>query len=450
MSSRSFAGSVAGLLLLLLSAGTPGGAVLAAGAQAATAPASVAVAVPDDSKDCVTCHRTITPAVVQQWEKSPHAGNGIGCFGCHEAAKDDKDGFDHHGKRIATIVSPKDCSQCHEKEYQEQQGSRHADAARFIGSLDNFLGEIVEGGPAADLGCRQCHGSEVKVLPTGKLDPKTWPNGGMGRINPDGSKGSCAACHYRHEFSLAVARGPETCGKCHRGPDHPPDEIYQESKHGVLFETFRHEMNLSAKPWVAGQDYSAAPTCATCHMSATKKQAATHDVGKRISWTLRPAISTRLEKWEEKRASMTEVCSSCHGGQWVQNYFTQFDSFVNLYNDKFARPAKEIMDALIAAGKLTKTPFDEQLEWTYYELWHHEGRRGRHGAAMMGPDFVQWHGIYEVAKHFYTKFLPEAKVLSPEIVSKILDASPLHDWRKGLSKEQLEKQIQFYKERYGQ
>jgi hypothetical protein len=185
-------------------------------------------------------------------------------------------------------------------------------------------------------------------------------------------------------------------------------------------------------------------------MSATRKQAATHDVGKRISWTLRPVISTRLEKWEEKRASMTEVCSACHGGQWVQNYFMQFDSFVDLYNDKFARPAKEIMDALQAAGKLTKTPFDEQLEWIYYELWHHEGRRGRHGAAMMGPDFVQWHGLYEVAKHFYTKFLPEARALSPEAVSKVMDGSPLHEWTKGLSKEQLEKQIEFYRERYKQ
>jgi len=30
---------------------------------------------------------------------------------------------------------------------------------------------------------------------------------------------------------------------------------------------------------------------------------------------------------------------------------------------------------------------------------------------MMGPDFTQWHGFYEVAKHFYTKFIPEAEDL---------------------------------------
>jgi hypothetical protein len=29
---------------------------------------------------------------------------------------------------------------------------------------------------------------------------------------------------------------------------------------------------------------------------------------------------------------------------------------------------------------------------------HHEGRRARHGAAMMGADYTQWHGFYEVAQ----------------------------------------------------
>jgi len=53
--------------------------------------------------------------------------------------------------------------------------------------------EIVEGGPAAANGCRQCHGSEVKYLGDGKFDSDTWPNSGIGRINPDASKGTCAA-----------------------------------------------------------------------------------------------------------------------------------------------------------------------------------------------------------------------------------------------------------------
>ena len=48
--------------------------------------------------------------------------------------------------------------------------------------------------------------------------------------------------------------------------------------------------------------------------------------------------------------------------------------------------------------------------------------RARHGASMMGPDYTHWHGMYEVSKHFYTKFLPEvvqaAAEKSPEMKEK--------------------------------
>jgi hypothetical protein len=60
-----------------------------------------------------------------------------------------------------------------------------ADAASFIGSLDNVLGAIIGGGPAANLGCKQCHGSTVTVQKgqPGALYPTTWPDTGIGLIN---------------------------------------------------------------------------------------------------------------------------------------------------------------------------------------------------------------------------------------------------------------------------
>jgi TRAP-type C4-dicarboxylate transport system substrate-binding protein len=30
---------------------------------------------------------------------------------------------------------------------------------------------------------------------------------------------------------------------------------------------------------------------------------------------------------------------------------------------------------------------------------------------MMGPDYTHWHGTYEVAKHFYSKYVPELQEL---------------------------------------
>ncbi len=401
------------------------------------------------AEECVECHGKENPSLVQHWQGSRHAENEIGCINCHGASKGEPDAFEHNGSTIAVVVSPKDCGRCHESEERENSASRHAHGAEFIGSLDNFLGEIVEGAAAATSGCRQCHGSEVKVLEKGKLDPATWPNTGIGRINPDGSRGSCSACHLRHSFSSAQARRPENCGRCHMGPDHPQIEIFNESKHGIKFYFSEDEMNLDSDSWVLGVDYSAAPTCATCHMSATQKQPVNHDVGGRISWTLRPIISNKLENWESKRANMKNVCNSCHGTEWVDNFFVQFDNAVELYNSKFGSPAKSIMEDLKAAGKITKSPFDDKIEWIFFELWHHEGRRARHGAAMMGPDFTQWHGFYEVAKHFYFKFVPEAEELLPGVSQKYLE-DDMHQWLKGLSPEQIKQQIEFYRKRYGE
>jgi hydroxylamine dehydrogenase len=402
-----------------------------------------------EGKACVECHSGSTPGIVEQWQSSAHAKSGVDCYSCHQAKQGDPAVFDHYGYKIAVIVTPNYCARCHAAEAQQFAKSHHAAAAKFIGSLDNMLGEIVEGGPAANNGCRQCHGSEVKYLGAGRFDAATWPNSGIGRINPDGSKGSCAACHGRHSFSSATARMPENCGKCHLGPDHPQFEIYNESKHGIQYRANIAKMNLDAKSWIVGKDYSAAPTCATCHMSATSLQPVTHDVGDRISYTLRPAISIKLENWKQRRLSMIEVCSNCHATGWVDNFYQQYEQTIDLYNEKFAKPAKSIMDRLYVAKKLTPTPFDEKIEWTYYQLWHHQGRRARMGTAMMGPDYTQWHGFFEVAKTFYTEFIPEAEQLMPGVTAEVM-TSDYHKWTKGLSNEELQQQIDFYRDRYQQ
>jgi len=261
----------------------------------------VAANASKESQACIACHESGTaPLAVQQWAASRHAQVGIGCYECHEAEKTRPDAFDHYGYSISVMVTPKSCGTCHAQQADEFQASHHAQAGQILGSLDNVLGEDVEGPAAAAMGCKKCHGSEVKVIGKGKLDPATWPNEGIGRLNPDGSKGSCSVCHSRHTFSLAIARQPESCGYCHLGPDHPQAEIYDESKHGVTYRTLISQMNLTSSTWVLGKDYNAAPTCDTCHMGATSKLAATHDVGARISWNLRPEVAIKQKDWEKR------------------------------------------------------------------------------------------------------------------------------------------------------
>jgi predicted CxxxxCH...CXXCH cytochrome family protein len=393
------------------------------------------------------------------------------CIECHMAGEEDADAFQHEGAWIATIVSPKDCARCHAKEAEEFAQSHHSKGGRILGSLDNVLAEVVEGNrglvtpafpkgnsAAAVNGCWQCHGSEVRVLPGGKLDPATWPNTGIGRINPDGSEGSCSACHSRHSFSAAQARHPDNCGKCHMGPDHPQIEIFYESKHGVAFRAFQDELNMDSSKWVVGEDYHRAPTCATCHMSATPSRPATkdraaieampvtHDVGMRISWNNRPAISVRPEvsdakmglpgaqvNWETRRNNMKAVCINCHERQRVDNFYVQYDGLIDLYHEKFAKPGLELFN--LAKPLMRPAQFANKLAWTWFELWHHEGRRARHGASMMGPDYTHWHGTYEIAKHFYIKMIPELE----ELVAK---GKASGDATKVAAAEALEKRIE--------
>ena len=299
--------------------------------------ASPEATVTEVNQACVDCHSIQTPVIAAQWKDSTHGIKGVGCVECHQAKEGEPDAFEHEGQWIATIVTPKDCARCHEEVVEEFLQSHHAAAGKILHSLDNVLGEFAEGKAAAANGCWQCHGSEVKLLKDENgnvkrrdsgapmFDPMTWPNTGVGRLNLDGTRGSCAACHSRHSFKREVARSPENCGKCHMGPDHPQKEIFDESKHGIAFYAHRDEMNMDRQKWIVGEDYIAAPTCATCHMSATKDLPITHDPGKRLSWTLRPPVSVRQKDWERKRSDMQKVCSACHIQSFYEGFYHQFD-----------------------------------------------------------------------------------------------------------------------------
>jgi hypothetical protein len=476
---------------------------------------------PGKSDACVECHQELHPGIVAHWRDSGHAKAGIGCYECHKAEAGEADAFEHNGETIAVIVTPRDCARCHKNEDTQFEGSHHAKAGNILASLDNYLAETVEGArvpfnphsatpgketsptvnglASVQSGCMQCHGAKVALItkdggtvnvddlkpgPDGKptdaaalarvardadgmpsFAPATWPNTGIGRLNLDGSKGSCAACHSRHDFSPRRARQPENCGKCHLGPDHPQKEIYEESKHGIAYRDLRDKMNLESKTWVLGKDYTQAPTCATCHMSATASGLKiTHDPGERISWTNRPPISLVMDtdaahkvvtesdpekrkalvtdSWSQKRDRMKQVCGECHSSNYVESHYKQYDDLVVLFNEKFAKPGTALMKEMTAQGLITPKQFDERIEWDWYFLWHHEGRRARHGAAMMAPDYTHWHGMYEVADRFYMSFIPEAKEIvrvaaesgkkeQAEKVGAVIDsilARPEHAW----------------------
>ncbi|MHC4644415.1 MAG: multiheme c-type cytochrome [Planctomycetota bacterium] len=368
--------------------------------------------ISEQAKACIGCHSIKNSGIVADWSKSRHAHANVTCLDCHAATLADEDFRAEHltytKTRISPVVSPKDCSRCHPYEANQYAKSKHANTLEIIWKIDPWLTAGMNNEIERATGCYHCHGSVLKSA-DGEFDAQTWPNVGIGRLNPDGSRGSCSSCHTRHRFSLAEARKPEACGQCHLGPDHPQIEIYEESKHGAIYHAEGDGWNWTAAPgtWTPGVDYRA-PTCSVCHMSGVKDVPTTHDVTERLAWETQAPLTIRPSEfkafpaktdWKAEREKMRKVCLACHCEDWADGHFARFEAAVQNYDEVYYKPAKKLVDELYAKKLLSKDkPLDEKLEVDMYELWHHEGRRARFGAAMMAPDYAWWHGFYELKK----------------------------------------------------
>jgi len=415
----------------------------AAGAAETASQMSVPVAktirierdISETAQGCIDCHSDESPGMVADWAKSRHAHANVTCIDCHAAGPADADickkHLDWEKTPVTALVSPKDCSRCHPTEAAQYQKSKHARTLEIVWKIDPWMNHGLNNTIERLTGCQYCHGSIVKVS-DGELDPGTWPNVGVGRINPDGSKGSCSSCHTRHLFSVAEARKPEACGQCHLGPDHPQVEIYAESKHGAIYhaEGDRWNWDAAAGAWAPGADYRA-PTCSVCHMSQVGEVAGTHDVTERLAWETQAPLTVRPSQfkplpaktdWKYEREKMKHVCLACHSPEWTDGHFYRMDKAIENYNEVYYKPMKKLIDELYEKKLLSRDKaLDEKLEIDMYELWHHEGRRARFGAAMMAPDYTWWHGFYELKKRVMEIEAQAEELLNSGKPAKVFD-----------------------------
>jgi hydroxylamine dehydrogenase len=346
------------------------------------------------SGKCAECHARLQYSVVHEYEMSAHAKKGVNCLDCHQPAKGQQ-GQDHHGFFISAHLTAGNCRSCHESIYQEFLHSRHAApswAAIYgekgltpeqVSFSEQFQPGgtkrpphpfvVAEGGAAMQSGCEQCHA--------------------VGKPNDDGTIGTCTACHSRHTSSVALARLPSTCAQCHMGPDHSQIEIYDESKHGVMFAAQEHLLKLDADPRTLTTHDMFVPTCATCHMSGINGLKVTHDPSDRLGWYLANAVSEKRPNYLRAQASMKQVCTQCHTQALVDRVYAQAEEVVASTNTKVLT-AKAIVDGLHKDGVVSGPPFSNPIDFTYFDLWHYDGRTSKHGAFMGGADFVQWHGNY--------------------------------------------------------
>jgi len=439
----------------------------------------------EQTKACVGCHKVYTPGIVDDWLSGRHAGttpadalklsplerrisadtvaqwlkgNAVGCYECHSLNPDNhKDNFQHMGYDINIVVSPDDCKSCHPVEARQYSKSKKAYAVRNL--LENPVyeklvfasagmkkmenGEITSHTPSENTlheTCLGCHGTKVQLKgmkeiyigsKTGTIkvpDLANWPNQGVGRVNPDGSIGSCTACHTRHSFSIEVARKPYTCAQCHLEPDVPAWNVYKKSKHGNIFSSRYHEWNFTAVPWTIGRDFKT-PTCAACHNSLTVAHDGTviaersHDFGSRLwvrifgliyshpqpksgdttvirntaglplpvtfTGTLASDYLITATEQDERLDIMKGICESCHSTSWVKGHFEKLANTIH-ETDQMVGTATKLMSDIWETGLEDDTnPFNESLEKIWVRQWLFYANSIRYTSAMTGsPDYA--------------------------------------------------------------
>jgi hydroxylamine dehydrogenase len=346
------------------------------------------------SGKCAECHSQQQYSVVHEYEMSLHAQKGINCLECHQPAAG-QEKKEHHGFVVSTRLTAGNCRSCHEPIYQEFLRSRHAAPswAAVYGQAGLKPEQVdfserfqpggtrraphpliaIEGSSATTSGCAQCHS--------------------VGRPNGDGTIGTCTACHTRHTASVAIARLPTTCGQCHLGPDHSQLEIYEESKHGVMFHAQESQLKLDAAPKSLTTRDMFVPTCATCHMSGLNGQKVTHDPSDRLSYYLADPITTARPNHDRAQAAMKQMCVQCHTPALIDRVYAEAEKVVTTTNAR-VQAASDIMTSLRKDGVLSGPPFSQPIDFVYFDLWHYDGRTSKHGAFMGGADFIQWHGNY--------------------------------------------------------
>jgi hydroxylamine dehydrogenase len=337
---------------------------------------------------CINCHEDETPAIFEEWVKSPHARAGVGCVDCHSSPKGNKDSIKHFERFfISPVVTPYDCAKCHKDQLRDYVSSAHAHSLGFLQKMKKSDPRYVVVEQFKDddfIQCAGCHGSTLKIATGNRPDSATWPNNGAGRKNHDKSLGTCSSCHLGHGYSLQAVRKPETCLRCHDGDNYPEGDIYRHSVHNTLFKTHADQEGLKRPGlFMEGKDM-VAPTCAYCHMNGAGKGLLNrHDQAWRLPRDLSAPNAPLLKRAENLRNNMKSVCNQCHGGNFTENFFTDADNRLQEYQEAIVEPRLLFFQQRIVAlageeRKKTLREYSQFLaEAKRYRMNLYMGRHGR-------------------------------------------------------------------------
>ncbi len=454
-----------------------------------------------ETKACIECHSSVHPGIVADWQRSrmakvtPKAARSmilkkrrvsfkkvpdtlarvvVGCAECHTLnPKKHQDTFEHNGYQVHVVVTPDDCATCHPIEVGQYSKNIMSHAYGnlknnivYLGLVNSAIGiqsfadmKVSLKPPDEETyadSCFYCHGTVIEVKGMETRDTAEgemtfpvlsgWPNQGVGRINPDGSKGSCTPCHTRHQFSIEMARKPYTCAECHKGPDVPAYKVYTVSKHGNIYSSLGKSWNYKAVPWTLGKDFTA-PTCATCHVSLVVSDKGnvlaerTHQMNDRLSWRIfgliyahahpkspdttiiknkaglplpteltgEPVAKYLIDAKEQRnrRKAMQKVCLACHSHSWVEGQFARFENTIKTTNEMTLTATKILLTAWEkgAAKGLAQNDsiFNEAIEKKWVEQWLFFANSTRYASAMVGADY----GAFANGRWYMSKNIQE-------------------------------------------
>ncbi len=373
---------------------------------------------------CITCHRSVTPGQVADWEISQHFEEDITCSVCH--------GEEHiSAKDVDRVRLPDEnvCAECHEDQFGQFVKGKHNLGWTSMNALPITHiepDELVEGGR----GCGGCHNMGVKS----EAQKKEQRKKGYRYQN-----NSCDECHTRHSFSKKEAQNPRACQQCHMGFDHPQWEMWSSAKHGTRW-FLKKTGDLP--------ENAAAPRCQDCHLpdGSHENKTAWGFFGIRLplpkdpQWaadrvTILKALGVlnpetgnptkRLEvikaidlvrlteeAWRTQRKKMIKTCSRCHSERYAQEQLEMGDTIIKK-SDRLLAEAIETVAALYKDGIIKKPknyPFNypdflyfmrtgggnmdhmSHIDQVLFEMYMKHRMRAYQGFFHVNPDYAYWYG----------------------------------------------------------
>ena len=420
-------------------------------------------------RTCFRCHMEQTPAEMQRYLQSEHYANQVRCQECHGTSGHNEYMILSHRFPLRTLGADgktpigsgeirsysewwpvmlvrayQACMSCHPAQYEEFIGVRRypenlASAVtpfhgymRYDMGISSWWDTVMANFGLAETdmwgaemfaeGCVMCHSQTLQWNESGENLDRLKPvrarfpelmkrqEALLGKLDEPLLADSmlmvkCAECHSRHEFSAEEATLPESCAKCHMGPDHPQYEVYSTSKHGWMYQ------KNGAYP------RGTAPSCSTCHYNRKAPDGHTiHASAETVAWNYKQDSP----EFQSARESMLDSCVLCHARARARAHLEVADQTGKVVAGGLVGEAQAILDEMYARrliepsfspffGKPVafKATFFHALPWRssgeyqaneaellFWNVWREFGTQSMEsGAFHFNPAYLHWRGL---------------------------------------------------------